>query len=1257
MSFSGESDTTVPNAAPDVKHASSYKEGEPVGFGWGRSVYSSQWISKQYEEHTAYGGAQKPEWQYASIAARYCKGPIDFVGKVWSDGREIANWDYTFGPGEESKEFILNPSLASGRAFKAIVHRGTEDAPESGVANLREQTGQYHPPYRGYCWIEWINMDLGQGSNSIPSYSVEIGTHAPAIGDFAGGDNHPHGVNPFAAIYAMLLAEQAGNLDPALIDPAHVGAQCIALETEGVSGRTGPLTYCHPTFSARTTLGDAINTILSYIDGFIYVQDGKIRFGWFPNSPVDGSTLPEIAEADLTAKPSGAGFGDWNKGPTSAVVLFSDFERGYETAPARYNVPTNGESRLASALVRRDLPFIHHAGQAQLMAAEASVPNTSGDSGVNLTVLKSRAVELDGSLLMPGSRINWDYGPHSLDLVCRVTARRMQMGKASDTLTIVRERGAFPRPYAAAVDVRVLPTVEAPGEIDAGDVRLWFLPPGFGGARQIVPLINRTKRAIYRANLHFSPNGSAPWETILDSRFFVAKCAVAGAGIDAAAGVVRVTSTSVDFQRLSAQSDVAQQDDTLLMLLGNEVVSVGAVTVVSPGTYDLAILRHRQGTTASGHAPAEVSWLFYRAELRSIGHESFYQVRAAGVYNAGVATKYFKIQLFTIDEDGLAKPDDPGISLVLPDLSATDTPGTRTFRQPTAPTGYLRVGDMWYDTDDLNRAYRWDGSTWQATDDGRIDVLDDDISALEAAVAARIVEVTSDLAKFVASSWDNAGALLNEVSQRTAAINSEASARAAAILTEAVARGAAITTEQTVRQSGDDSLASSITLLTASVGTNAAAISTEATTRATADTALSTTIVTLASTVSGNTAAITAEATTRSTADSALSTSITSLTSVVSGNTAAILAESTTRASETEAMARDLSALTATLNDSSSTIARELVVRATESEAMARDLSIIVSTINDSSASVLQEQATRVTNDSALATSITALTATVGGVSASVTVLASAYVVGGAAVATWGFKLDGGGKVVKMQAIAASGGVQPEVGVIVFGGADLQSDNFSAGVSGWRWKANGDTESNNSLVRGTFRAGSGAAAINIDGTGGSFGHGTGNTVEIFDAGTGQIISLRGFGAEVVRVRAYAGPYTGDVVGSVELMNNFNDDVTDLRAGIVYFSAASGSDAANFISSSINGEGTRFSIARDGELRWAAWDALGSPDTYLSRFSDGGVFASPTFVTPTSLGYNAGWGPRMWDGSHYLELRFSGGVVQCRVDETTTFNLS
>ena len=50
------------------------------------------------------------------------------------------------------------------------------------------------------------------------------------------------------------------------------------------------------------------------------------------------------------------------------------------------------------------------------------------------------------------------------------------------------------------------------------------------------------------------------------------------------------------------------------------------------------------------------------------------------------------------------------------------TTKNRTFRQTSAPTaGSGRIaGDLWFDTDDNNKSYRFDGVSWVATDDTRI---------------------------------------------------------------------------------------------------------------------------------------------------------------------------------------------------------------------------------------------------------------------------------------------------------------------------------------------------------------------------------------------------------------------------------------------------------------------------------------------------------------------------------------------------------
>jgi len=119
------------------------------------------------------------------------------------------------------------------------------------------------------------------------------------------------------------------------------------------------------------------------------------------------------------------------------------------------------------------------------------------------------------------------------------------------------------------------------------------------------------------------------------------------------------------------------------------------------------------------------------------------------------------------------------------------------------------------------------------------------------------------------------------------------------LLQEAIAREAAITVEQTIRQTEDESLANSVTLLTASVNNNASAIVTEQTARADADTALASSVTLLTSSVNNNVSAIATEQISRANADTALASDITTLQSVSGSNTIAIQTEATTRSNET----------------------------------------------------------------------------------------------------------------------------------------------------------------------------------------------------------------------------------------------------------------------------------------------------------------------------------------------------------------------
>lgn len=59
---------------------------------------------------------------------------------------------------------------------------------------------------------------------------------------------------------------------------------------------------------------------------------------------------------------------------------------------------------------------------------------------------------------------------------------------------------------------------------------------------------------------------------------------------------------------------------------------------------------------------------------------------------------------------------------------------TRTYRQTAVPTAGMVTGDLWFDTDDNNKAYRYSGTAWEATDDVRIAT---NAAAIQSEITAR----------------------------------------------------------------------------------------------------------------------------------------------------------------------------------------------------------------------------------------------------------------------------------------------------------------------------------------------------------------------------------------------------------------------------------------------------------------------------------------------------------------------------------------
>lgn len=276
--------------------------------------------------------------------------------------------------------------------------------------------------------------------------------------------------------------------------------------------------------------------------------------------------------------------------------------------------------------------------------------------------------------------------------------------------------------------------------------------------------------------------------------------------------------------------------------------------------------------------------------------------------------------------ESVARADaDSALAIAIDALSAAS--GGKTFRQASAPTTGMSAGDLWFDSDDDNRVYRYDGTSWVPTDDARIS------AALASVVSETLARTTAD------------SALAADISVLSASLTTETSNRTAgdASLTSSIATvSAAVTSEASARASADAAIASD-------VSTVAANLVTETSNRTSADAGLSSSI----STVS---AAVTAESSARASADSALASDI----STVSAN---LSTETSNRVSGDASLSSSISTVSAAVT--------------AESTARASADSALSSSISTVSASVSTETSDRIAGDNALSSSISSVAASV----------------------------------------------------------------------------------------------------------------------------------------------------------------------------------------------------------------------------------------------------------------------------------------
>jgi len=773
MSFAQKTESpALTPTTPDRRNT--FREAEALPFGNGYFRVAPKWITDRFNDHWSNG--KTTGQAYCSVAGVLCHGPIQHVRAVYAGGELVAVLDISRPTNP------LDPDY-----YYTVIEFGGTDA-DLGVTNrvrfywgdeaqpvdtwLTTTTGQDHPPYKGQALVVFERLHCGQiQANSqarpalpnieftvyrLPSPSMPSGLRLPA--SLPGGVAQFRGVNLLSATWDFLTHARGGlGLTGTILDQSDWTAKAEDLEdgTKPASGLYGEEAYLSPLLTGQQDADKIIQDALQYIDGWVYTEAGKIRIGWFPNDGTVPGSLPEITEADHVEPPS-IQTASLSESPTTIAVELLEGDSGeldlidaVESASVPFVRGITGNSVVKKLqrpwITSRDIGALYAARAAGL----ATIPAKSGESVVRL----DRAVRLDGTPLRIGDIFTLNYAPMS-ELVTARLIERLE-DETTATLRWERERGTSSVPYAPPTDARdnyVWPDPPTPG---TGDWTAVEAPSGLSADAAVVVLAQRPDANVAALRLYLDADGDwSAGATLLGIHGFAAKVTL-HTTINSSVTSCVIDGTGVDVSPFlgSGVTGAEQEDDTLLLLMGSEWMSIGAISSAGAGSYNAAISRGRVGSVAAGHTASAVGWVIRRDRLSLWRHATFEQTE----------TRYFKILYYHAKADG---PLSAAKSITFADRS----PGVVTSLTATAlPEG---VKLEWVEPSDT------DVRVYEIFEDPTTTLPADPVHFCPAPANSyvRLGATAGDSLKFWVRTRDEAGNVSAEVGPVTVTVDSAGSA-------------------------------------------------------------------------------------------------------------------------------------------------------------------------------------------------------------------------------------------------------------------------------------------------------------------------------------------------------------------------------------------------------------------------------------------------------------------------------------------------
>lgn len=707
MSFLAPKPDIPTDSAPERQ---SYEATGPVPVGFGRVRVGLKLLEAPFNHWQFNHGDRKPKGNCYTIVAAGCHGPVRGVFRLWMNGKPM----WQFQCMREGAEMYRDISYSYAEvSWYARIYWGDPNQPADPFLNGTAVTmpsghrflpprkldgsARAHPPYAGIFYIIFYSLHFdfpndNSGQTTLPSMEAEV-LVAPQT-NIAVSDAvlQSHGANPIMVAYDLLTNPVYGaDLPSSLVASADWISKAQALNDNGYHNQAGGAGNLAPVWADNRTLAQTLGDLFSYYDGFVRLKNGRLLPDYFPNQSYDPGALTTLTRNDCLEEadvdPEG-----WEDTLSEMTIKYRSnglLEEEAITERSTYNL------RITDRGARKaiDAPFIIHSTQARRMAQrELSIKSQPGFKA-RLKVMRERARNPDGSLLMPGDLVYLNYEPYALQMLCRIIEREDRRGEV--TLNLVNERGKYAEDFVAQPDERLLPKIEDPGTV--ANWRVLELPEelaGTGWPPKLAVLAQRPNSSVLAAVCYLSKTGAFAGEEqqLASITAFAVRASLVGSIV---AGDTQLTFSVADpdpdLAMYRDYTAAEQANGYVMAMIGNELISLGTIVPDVGTNWTFTASRGVFGTTAGSHTTGAEIFIFKREWLpmMAVEHEL---LKWSMPYTEAGATVYLRLAAANGWEVG-----DPNTAktIVLRERASQDTPlpqftvfaWRRSTTTPTAPTG------------------------------------------------------------------------------------------------------------------------------------------------------------------------------------------------------------------------------------------------------------------------------------------------------------------------------------------------------------------------------------------------------------------------------------------------------------------------------------------------------------------------------------------------------------------------------------------